>query len=1201
MRVQLESLEFEIQTSAEQAARGVDALAESLGRLRTASRNLSGLSKTAERLKELSNSVSGMQTDTFAKLATAMENMARVGKFSISASIPKRIAEIGEALKTLDDDGIERLNRLADGLRNMEGLRGPAARLTQAINNTTNNGPRRNDITRSPGGIQQTLDDAAGKMDKNRFSEFGKQMEKTTLVIAKHLLPFKEVSTIFREIGIKSQWAAIGVRAFLGAWSVLIGILKKVINFLGKVLNLIKKVGASVGKMLLSPFVKIGSTVKSMGEKVKQLFESLKRIALYRLIRSAIKALSQAIQEGIHNLYQYSRLVGTDFAKSMDKIATASLYVKNSLAAMVSPLINQVAPIIDNIGDKLAEIANKVNIFISRLLGKSTYTAAKKLQTTFEEIKSAVIGIDELNIIGDGEKDYAQMFQELPITGESSFVDKLRELFENADWKELGKFLGSKVNELIDMIDWKEIGKNIGNLFDAIFQTIYGFLSEVDTEKLGQGVADLLTEFLKAIDWKNVGRLMVRQITIVWDFLIGFFESLDWGEVAKSLFDLLSGALDEIHDWLKKYDWLDLGEKILENLKDFFANFDFKELLKHFFTVMGEAVKAMKDLLTPLWNAFKAWWNEHIKGKDFIETIKNLIDYLLKFFDENIITPFMKGFLGDDQVEGSGLQQLKELGENILAGILQGITDWLGEKLNDWIKNRLFGPFLNGLMFVFGIHSPAETMIPIGENIMLGILEGMVRKIGEVLESITNFCINIINAFSEGLSTLITTVADIAAQVITAFGEGLAGIVTAGSEAVSQVVTAIGTGLSGMVTAASEAASQIVTALGSGLSGMVSTAAEAASQVTEALGTGLAGMISATSEAASQVVTALGSGLAGMVSAASGAAANVVSALGSGLAGMISATSGAASQVVSALGGGLAGMISATASAASQVVSALGAGLAGMIGATAAAAAQVVSALGAGLAGMIGAATSAAAGVVSALAGGLAGMISAASSAVAGVLEAISSGFSQVISSVANAASSIVSAFAIGKLSQSVNDLSDSLSRVPKEVQVDIKYNDPGWEPPANATVTVNIVYNDPGWSASGHATGGILTAPTFFHAVGGIVDRPTFFHAKGGTHVMGEAGREAILPLQNHTEWMTEVAERTREAMAADEPDETAFYSALGRFFNEYLSPVMTEISADTKRQADKKEATVVKIGNKDIKTAYDTQKKADGYSFRS
>ena len=78
------------------------------------------------------------------------------------------------------------------------------------------------------------------------------------------------------------------------------------------------------------------------------------------------------------------------------------------------------------------------------------------------------------------------------------------------------------------------------------------------------------------------------------------------------------------------------------------------------------------------------------------------------------------------------------------------------------------------------------------------------------------------------------------------------------------------------------------------------------------------------------------------------------------------------------------------------------------------------------------------------------------------------------------------------------------------------------------------------------------------------------------------------------------DVAERTRDVMDEDQVDDSTFYQALGRFYYEYLAPVMTEISADTKRQADKEERTVVKIGNRDIRDAYNTQTRADGYKFK-
>ena len=51
--------------------------------------------------------------------------------------------------------------------------------------------------------------------------------------------------------------------------------------------------------------------------------------------------------------------------------------------------------------------------------------------------------------------------------------------------------------------------------------------------------------------------------------------------------------------------------------------------------------------------------------------------------------------------------------------------------------------------------------------------------------------------------------------------------------------------------------------------------------------------------------------------------------------------------------------------------------------------------------------------------------------------------------------------------------------------------------------------------------------------------------------------------------------------------------------FYHEYVEPTLKDIAADTKRQADKEEKTIVQVGNRTINDAVTTQKKANGYSF--
>ena len=153
---------------------------------------------------------------------------------------------------------------------------------------------------------------------------------------------------------------------------------------------------------------------------------------------------------------------------------------------------------------------------------------------------------------------------------------------------------------------------------------------------------------------------------------------------------------------------------------------------------------------------------------------------------------------------------------------------------------------------------------------------------------------------------------------------------------------------------------------------------------------------------------------------------------------------------------------------------------------------------------------------------------------------------------------------------------------------------------PTDITVTIHIEVDGeiPSFNAAGgivgHATGGVIP-----HSVGGIFNKPTLTHIKGTSHIFGEAGREAVLPLDTYTGWMDEIAAKVDNRINKDNEAMT-FEQALNNFFQSSLEPIMAHMDTNMQRQADKDEHPVVKIGNRDIKTAYDTQAKADGYSFR-
>jgi len=208
------------------------------------------------------------------------------------------------------------------------------------------------------------------------------------------------------------------------------------------------------------------------------------RVLMYRSIRSMIKDIGQSFRD----LYGWSRMFGTDFAKSMDRINTSAVYLRNSFAAMVAPVINALAPAIDVIADKIVDIFNFVNQIFAALSGAETYTVAKKVAQTWEstfdsasskakktvkEIRNTLLGFDEINRLNGNTPTstgstgsspytpgYNSMFEEKPLEG---FFKKISDMPDWLKWLFGGVALVGGFLLIRKFIPW--LLKKLGELF----------------------------------------------------------------------------------------------------------------------------------------------------------------------------------------------------------------------------------------------------------------------------------------------------------------------------------------------------------------------------------------------------------------------------------------------------------------------------------------------------------------------------------------------------------------------------------------------------------------------------------------------------------------------------------------------------------------------------------------------------------------
>lgn len=678
MAVELEGLEFQIEAKSEEGTKGIDALTASLGKLKQATKGGLGLNSKVKELNKLNEALKGFHTDKLESLGKALASLNGLGKTQISSTIPKRLNEIAQSLHEIGLSDIERLEDLGKALRDLQEVGDvkipkvtvPSAGVAPTMNGTTNAEAATSGVEQATSSVQETA---------------------------------HAVEQVTQKTGVlKSILGGIG-GVFSNGFSVGTGALHKLANALTKVKVAGAKARDALGKIKDALGSALAAKVKQNTSGLGKLFNSMKRIAMYRAIRFMFAQLTQAMKEGINNLYQYSNLMGGTFAQSMDRLATSGQYLKNSLGAMAAPIINALAPAIDFVIDKIATLLNYINMLFARLSGASVFTAAKKNAVSYgdsltkaggsaakaaKEIRDATTGIDELNIImqknddagggGGGGADYGSMFEELPIDNSvSEFADKLKQAFESADWKALGTIIGDKVNEVIDGVNWTGVGQKIGYWINAGVQTAYWFLKTVDFFKLGEHVAELVNGALEEVDTSFIGRIIVRWFTLKFDFILGALGALDWGLLARKVSDCIKGAFDEATEWLNSYDWSQMGKDLWANIKAVISNIDWGGIAKSIFTFLGTAIRSVAQFLGGFFGSIaediKNWWNEDIKGADWKETAGNLLKAIGKGFVniggwvwDNIIDPFGQALLGEKW------DNIKEVGSNLIGKVKEG-------------------------------------------------------------------------------------------------------------------------------------------------------------------------------------------------------------------------------------------------------------------------------------------------------------------------------------------------------------------------------------------------------------------------------------------------------------------------------------------------------------------------------------------------
>ena len=697
MAIELEGLEFQITSSSAKAEKGLKGLHDTLVRIRNAVQNGLGLGKV---VNEIDN-VADETTKKMRKLEKACKSLTNNELRDNLLKLTADFQFLGEAIDKIDVERVERLRNALKGMKNakLPKVETPATPATDSSAAPVDSG------VENVGGQVEEVTERVSRLH-NVLSGLGGVFTRTFQTGAGTLRTFGKA--------VRSAWN--GIKA------------------LGKAATVLpEKLGSGLA-------AKIKQTTSSLG----QFFASIKRIAMYRLIRSALKAITQGFSEGIKNLYHWSDALGGTFAKSMDKLATDAQYLKNSLAAMAAPLINALAPAIDFITDKIVDFLNYVNQLIAKLTGASTYTVAKKVAAEWDdaskktkkatdEIKRYTLGFDELNILGKKDKDtgssskqktdYSKMFETKQVDSSLSDVTKkLQAMFGvlKQAWAQEGQATINAAKAAFS--SFKDLISDIGDTFYRVFTDGYGFDWAVSSLKVLQSILGVVTTlnqtFKTAWDDNNRGynyiasifSMMTRVNDLLSNIATAFRNAWDSGigvkiwsnilEIATGCNNIVGNLADSIS---RAWNKAGLGEKIWNGV----------------LTIVNTVLTAVNKIVTATanWAADLNFEPILTAFNDLLAAINPVVEKVtngLAWAYENVLLPVGKwtiekglpvlmGFLSAAfELLSSVLEGLKEPALYIWDNFLKPIGKWTGgvittvlekltgvlKKLSDWIDTH---------------------------------------------------------------------------------------------------------------------------------------------------------------------------------------------------------------------------------------------------------------------------------------------------------------------------------------------------------------------------------------------------------------------------------------------------------------------------------------------------------------------------------
>ena len=246
-------------------------------------------------------------------------------------------------------------------------------------------------------------------------------------------------------------------------------------------------------------------------------------------LKSALPAIL-----GVGSAYQIITKAVSTFMSQNQLLAKQMNAVWTAFGNLLGPIISQVVSWVTTAVSYLLSFLKLLGV-----TGKTASQLSKQAKQSGSDLKKTIAGFDELNLLQDNSGAGGAL---LPDVDVPDWMKDFADLIKNGDFGEAGRQLAAKLNQMVDDIDWEGIGKKLAYAFKGAIDFLGNVIRDFDFHSLGGKFANLVNQILHVDTssedtWKNLGEILVSKFTIVFDTITGFLENIDAGALAKAISD----------------------------------------------------------------------------------------------------------------------------------------------------------------------------------------------------------------------------------------------------------------------------------------------------------------------------------------------------------------------------------------------------------------------------------------------------------------------------------------------------------------------------------------------------------------------------------------------------------------------------------------------------------------------------------------